>query len=66
MSTTSYTLKDSFILDSRSNIYVYNNRLRFISFIEAPSRDFLYTRNSTVPILGYSTILIKGTRPSSI
>ena len=46
-------LRDSIILNSETNIYVFNNRARFISNIK-PTLDHIYIGSHTEEIVGFS------------
>ena len=48
-----YRLKNSFLLDSASDIHVCNNFERFTTYHKTETEDYLIAGNTTVPILGY-------------
>ncbi len=56
--TSNYYLRDSFILDSNTNIHVYNNRTRFQSFKFISDDEFLYAGNITVSIKDFGSVTI--------
>ena len=49
-----YVLRDSVILDSGTNVHVFNDRARFISDIE-PTSDHIYVGSHTEEIVGFGT-----------
>ena len=52
-----YELRDSVLLDSGTNLHVFNNRARFVSEIE-PTSDQLYAGSHTEEIVGYGTATV--------
>jgi len=61
-----YALHHSFILDSASTIYIYNNQERFQSLRPANKDDQIIAGNSSVPIEGFGTVKITLKLPNSL
>jgi len=62
-SIVKYPLKNSFILDLGTTIYIFNKKSRFNKYKKASPSDYIWASNSPVPILGYRDIDIKIQRP---
>ena len=52
-----YKLRDNVLLNSGTNLYIFNNQARFISEIK-PTLDQLYTGLHTEEIIGYGTAAV--------
>ncbi|OXV05357.1 hypothetical protein Egran_06874, partial [Elaphomyces granulatus] len=52
-----YELRNSFLLDSASTIHVSNDFNRFTDYLEAVTNDYLIAGNTTIPVLGYGTVI---------
>ena len=55
-SSSNYSLRDSFILDSGATVHVCNSRDRFHTFSPASKDDLLYTGNTVIPIEGFGSV----------
>ena len=55
-SIAQYPLRNSAILDSGTNIDVFNEISRFLNFHAAPDGDFLWAGTQKVRILGYGDV----------
>ena len=53
-----YQLRDSFILDSEANIYIYNNQKWLQNFQPATKDDTVYAENTIIPIEGFGDVAI--------
>jgi hypothetical protein len=56
LANVSYLLRDSFVLDSSTTIYIYNNSTRFINL--EPSNQLLFARIDVADIQGFGDINI--------
>ena len=54
-----YPLRNSTILDSGTTLYIFNKLVRFYNYHYTPENNYVYTRDSTVPILRYGEIDLK-------
>jgi hypothetical protein len=52
----SYSLRDSFVLDSSATIYIYNDSTRFINL--KPSNQLLFAGTNIVDIQGFGDVNI--------
>ena len=62
---SNYNIINSWILDSRANIHIYNDSHRFIPTYTTISEDYLMYGTTTYPIKAYRTIDITITTPTS-
>jgi hypothetical protein len=53
-----YVLKELWILDSGTTIYISHALHRFVNFVKAPKGDRIITGGGEVPILGYGDVWI--------
>jgi hypothetical protein len=64
-STANYRLRNSIILDSACDIHVCNTRERLIDLTDSETNDYLIAGDTTVPILGYGTTIVKARTPDN-
>ncbi len=55
-SSSDYSLRDSFILDSGATVHVCNSRQCFATFTPASEDDLLYAGNMVVPIEEFGSV----------
>jgi hypothetical protein len=51
-----YPLKNSLIINLGTTLYIFNEIVRFYNFRYALTNDYVYARDTTIPILGYSEV----------